>query len=1025
MAEINVNIASAKADVEKFTTANNSLKTSYANLRNNVAAGISEFNICYFDELEAFVNDMHLKNDRYQLGANQYFDTLTDFESSIDYENGELTGFPTMGGADKGGSVSDTTGGGNAMHGGEISEDDYDGGQADGDAGDADTGRGINDDDSNVDDADGKTGRKDTGDGIDDADGDVSLAEGDAGDAAVGTGIDDASSDVGDADAESGDKDSGSTITDGDGSVTGADGRSHGGNTRSDDIPVGDQDVAEALSEEEGEDLLAKLLADADQDVTSAQGHSAAAGLAEAINGTGQDVHKGGVGIGALAAVLGTIAAGGAGIGALAKGGHGETGTSITDGKGNIKLDNKNLSPEMKGMLGEIAAATTGHTVSELMSGNYPEAVTGAINSVNTVMNVVTEAGIVSAEETKFAMEGMPYQLAKLSPKQLDALYLQLGDLIDKYGGVDAFVESAQAKAFIEDMATSYDAIKNILGKDPAEVRRALQGLLDPNTPNIGGVPISREVRDFIVKYLQEATGISIAELLNGQHDNELLKALEDLMEVLEVFKCLTGLTKEELRKFLYDILNGKFPELSGITPFTAKTLRDYLARFSQGARIPIRELYTVPARSESLRQGIREFSSAKGSFKVLAGTTMEAQDICAKVVRGELVNLNGRNIDSVATFLIKSALNIMSRYEKCSIDVLVTDPKYKPVIADLIKNLLKYTVFNGMFATLKPDMLLARTAAMFTGKSFGLNGFTFVDIETIKTACEDFAFKDNIKVNDLYTNKAHAAVFKQILAASDVFIKLMLIFENLSDSDVQILINNLITSWKEEFKERLQNLLNYANKKRVDRLISEVKEETISNMRVVSEEALKGGLDKLLELNGEAFYDALLDIYQGKKLKIEITPELIFLIKLFLTIISINQKLAVKDLMKNEDAKFLIKELFPYIRLYPSKLSNRGDLFKLKPLSEFIGAVLGGYYPDLLGYSGDKYKAVVDAYYGMAQRKGINVKDLLGNLSHAVEVATTVANDQKNRVIAVFVREIPEIPTQRFMLTFILNSKK
>ena len=77
MAEVKVDITAARSDVQRFTTNNNELKTEYGNLKNNVSSGISEFGIVYFSELEKYVNDMHLKNDRYQLGANQYLDALT------------------------------------------------------------------------------------------------------------------------------------------------------------------------------------------------------------------------------------------------------------------------------------------------------------------------------------------------------------------------------------------------------------------------------------------------------------------------------------------------------------------------------------------------------------------------------------------------------------------------------------------------------------------------------------------------------------------------------------------------------------------------------------------------------------------------------------------------------------------------------------------------------------------------------------------------------------------------------------
>ena len=83
------------------------------------------------------------------------------------------------------------------------------------------------------------------------------------------------------------------------------------------------------------------------------------------------------------------------------------------------------------------------------------------------------------------------------------------------------------------------------------------------------------------------------------------------------------------------------------------------------------------------------------------------------------------------------------------------------------------------------------------------------------------------------------------------------------------------------------------------------------------------------------------------------------------------------------------------------------------------------GSYPDLLGYVEDKYKAITDLYYNLAARKGVNVKEYLSNISYAKEIASFVDNDQNNRIIGIFVRELNEQLTQRFINTFLFNAIK
>ena len=1019
MGKVNIDLTSASECVNNFYAANNRAISNYSNLTAGIGGEISRFGIVYFSELEAYMNSLTDKNVTIWTGASSYITDLRNFQSSIKYTPSEIPSFGGAGKANGASGISNSDGdAGDTDNGGDINDDTGSASKADGDAGDTDNGGDIDDDTGSGSKADGDAGDADTGGDINDDTGSGSKADGDAGDADAGGDINDDTGSGSKADGDAGDAGSGGKINGRSGGMTSAEGQSKAGDAGS-DITQNEDTAAKALGDEDAEALLADLLAGGD--ISSALGGSTAAGLKEALTGPGAEVAKSGLGLGALAAVIGTIAAGGAGLaGALGGSGKGNSlGGIANDGK----FDGKALSGGAQSMMAGIVAGAGGMTAAELLGGSYPEALANGMNALDMVMNVCNEAGPMSNAEMEFAMMGEPYAFRGLTAQQKEQMFLTLGSLIDKYGGVDGFVDNPAARALIQGLGDSYDILKDLAGKSPEEVCAALRGLLDRNNPNINGVPISKEARDVIVEFLQNATGLSIDQLLDGTHNQELMAAFNALLDMLKAFKAMSLLSKEELRQYLYDLLNGCFPELCGINPFSVRSFKDYMIAFGGRLGCNYTELYTIPSRTEGLRGCIKEFGDAKYALGMLANAMdIDVQETVARLVRGEMVNIHGVNISPTAGFEIKSLLKTLSLYRKCAIDALVSDPQFKDMLTDMVKQLYKYSVFQGMFATLKPEMIFERVNNMMKGTNFGLLGFNFLEIETIKKANEQFAVTNKIQVNDLLNNNAYAPKFREYLINNDSFIKLMLIFDGLSDGDIQLLIHNLMVGWDEDFRRRLQNLINYANKKRLDVLIASATDACKNEMRVATEASLSPELAKVTALDEATLYGALKEIYEAKKFKEKLPDELIYLIRLHLLILSISQKISVKDMLALPDGKELVRGTLDAVKCYPNKIANTSDLFEFDKLGAFVGGVLMGAYPEIIGYDEEKKKAFVDRYYKFAASKGVNIKDLLTAPNYSKEVASAVAGDQSNRVIAIFVRELNELMTQRFINTLVFG---
>ena len=51
------------------------------------------------------------------------------------------------------------------------------------------------------------------------------------------------------------------------------------------------------------------------------------------------------------------------------------------------------------------------------------------------------------------------------------------------------------------------------------------------------------------------------------------------------------------------------------------------------------------------------------------------------------------------------------------------------------------------------------------------------------------------------------------------------------------------------------------------------------------------------------------------------------------------------------------------------------------------------------------------------------NIKDLLGNGTFCIDIAKYIENDANNPIIRIYVRELNEASTQRFMYNFVFNA--
>ena len=190
MAIIDVDIDSAKTGVQSYKAGNQEMSTNFSGLTTSIPNS-SYIETNYFAQLESFVSAMTTKNITIADAAIYYLDGLKEFEGSMKYTPGQISKFPGVGSANRGGGgVSDSDGNSSTDDtGGDVNGDTSDVDDSKKSSSTDDTGGDVKGKKDDVDDSDKSSSTDDTG-------GDVKGKKDDADDSDKSSSTDDTGGDV-------------------------------------------------------------------------------------------------------------------------------------------------------------------------------------------------------------------------------------------------------------------------------------------------------------------------------------------------------------------------------------------------------------------------------------------------------------------------------------------------------------------------------------------------------------------------------------------------------------------------------------------------------------------------------------------------------------------------------------------------------------------------------------------------------------------------------------------------------------
>ena len=727
-----------------------------------------------------------------------------------------------------------------------------------------------------------------------------------------------------------------------------------------------------------------------------------------------------GIGLASIAAVLG-------GIGAIATG-YSALNLSDKDDDKTLSnaMDEKNpnykgipISGELSSFIGGVIGGASGVSTSELLTGTYPDKLAIGTKAFRGMMNLFNEAGNLSTDELVFALSGEPYIFNTIPAEIKLNNIIDISLLVNEYKSIDGVLSNIENILIkYSRIGDSYNAIKNVINGG----LQLLIGLTDSNC-NIGGIAISREAKDYIINYLESNTNIKFSLLISGAYNNQLMDALNSLLESLEINRKLGTLTKEEYEKYLVGIMNGKYPVRCGINAFNVKALKSYLLLICQNNYLRFDNLL---ANKTMLINSIKEFSSFQKEIKALYSIDENnIQSALDSLFNTGSLNINGIMISPNSRMILQYMLEAYAQYRIISFEELLFNSEFAKIVRNNINELYKYMIYLSIVLTSSIDKTHIRFVNMFQGKRMGLLGFTNDDIGLIKKKIESYNIGTNLDVKSFLTTGAGLNTIPEILRDDSNYIKLRIIFNDVTPITLNNILYNLINSWDEDFNYRMVNVINYANRKRINIIVNNAKGDTRNSLALANIDNLVNELNFLLNKPEEEVIAILDKISRGEPNVVEERPfgySLSYILRLFLYGLSFHFKTSCRDILNEPNYRVFI---FMLIRQVPNYLNyiDYDNLFNPESLYKFFNSVYSGYYPELIGINREKLDNLERSFIGIANSKNLSVKELLSSSIYADEITNIMKSDSQSLFMNLYSNK-SNIDIQKVVYNMIINSK-
>lgn len=283
----------------------------------------------------------------------------------------------------------------------------------------------------------------------------------------------------------------------------------------------------------------------------------------------------------------------------------------------------------------------------------------------------------------------------------------------------------------------------------------------------------------------------------NEVNSDKIKQLLLDSPNIPQEFKDqIKDADSKVVRKFIEDMLKGKYPEVFDLNAVNLSIMHRYLEQIAKDNGITVDQLISDPKYTELLKTTLEGFGNVSELFKELVKLTPEDfQTIMLKIYDGD----GTTELPTEDTNIVRSFVDFIAEETGITYEELLTDKEYAEELRNAAASFGKSSTFFKATSKFSDEGMRENMNSLYNGSNYKAYGMTMSEADQLKTELDNAAKANNTTTEKFLTDSSYADKVRDVIDNSPNCEGVGTIYKNEDSSVVQKVANNLYNTKLEE----------------------------------------------------------------------------------------------------------------------------------------------------------------------------------------------------------------------------------
>lgn len=283
----------------------------------------------------------------------------------------------------------------------------------------------------------------------------------------------------------------------------------------------------------------------------------------------------------------------------------------------------------------------------------------------------------------------------------------------------------------------------------------------------------------------------------NEVNSDKIKQLLLDSPNIPQEFKDqIKDADSKVVRKFIEDMLKGKYPEVFDLNAVNLSIMHRYLEQIAKDNGITVDQLINDPKYTELLKTTLEGFGNVSELFKELVKLAPEDfQTIMLKVYDGD----GTTELPTEDTDIVRSFVDFIAEETGITYEELLTDKEYAEELRNAAASFGKSSTFFKATSKFSDEGMRENMNSLYNGSNYKAYGMTMSEADQLKTELDNAAKANNTTTEKFLTDSSYADKVRDVIDNSPNCEGVGTIYKNEDSSVVQKVANNLYNTKLEE----------------------------------------------------------------------------------------------------------------------------------------------------------------------------------------------------------------------------------